>query len=137
MSPTPPETSPEPPIQEVPPARQQPVVSSPERGKENWNAIPTAKGWAERTLQVQLSHESHVIEYIHKVPSVTNWATIMVDGEMAAEGGLLSTNQTFDFQVKDGDDEYPAHIDASLGGMLGRLSKLRLTIAGRQLYREG
>ena len=132
-----PEAGPEPPIQEVPPAGQQLAERPPERDKESWSAVVTAKGWAERTLEVHLSRDSHVIEYIHKVPNVTNWATIKVDGETAAEGGLLSTNQTFDFQVKDGDAEYSAHIDASLGGMLGRLSKLRLTIAGRELYREG
>lgn len=131
-----PELRPKPPIQDVLPDGQQLIESSPERDKENWSATLTAKGWADRTLEVHLSDGVHVIEYIFKQLNLVNQVSIVVDGEKFAGGLLLSKNKTYDFQVADGDAQYPGKIDATLG-MLNRLTKIRLTIAGRELYREG
>lgn len=111
------------------------VPSTPSQSQQGWHGELIATGWSLRKMRVHLSHDTHLVEFSLTKPMGIQ--IVKVDDIFVVQaGGPVAWPGTYEFQIADGDQRYPATIESEQPIWPYKIRPCRLTVAGRLVYSE-
>lgn len=104
-----------------------------------WRAELVGSDGCRRTIRINLSHCSQIIEY--QFQYWTGKETITVDRLSVAGGfgltGFGFSTKKFDFSVNDGAKRHSALIEVQMNKLTALIRRFRLSVDGRALFSQG